>query len=112
MTIDVAYSYCTGLSKDKYITIDISVSRNREKVYIFLKNLSSNVTDKTKRLIIVSVLGFALCFSNVQSSEAIGLSIPPALMVIIQPSYKSPSEVKIAKIIARKNNGIAYQSNR
>jgi hypothetical protein len=65
MTLDLAYSYCTGLSKNEEIAIDIQVFRNREKVYIFVRNLLSNAKDKTKRVIIVSGLGVALWFSNV-----------------------------------------------
>ena len=48
MTLDLAYSYCTGLSKDEYTGIDIQVCRNRERVWIFVRNLSSNAKDKTK----------------------------------------------------------------
>ena len=66
MTLDLAYSYYTGLSRNEEIAIDIQVSRNREKVYIFARNLPSNAKDKTKRVIIVSGLGVALWFSNVQ----------------------------------------------
>ena len=112
MTLDLAYSYCTGLSKDEEITIDIQVSINREKVYIFVRNLPSNGKDKTKKVIIVSVLGVALCFSNVQSSEAMGLSIPLAPVVRVQPSYEDTFELRTPKIIARTNNRIAYKSNK
>ena len=35
MSLDLAYSYCTGLTKDQEIKIDIQVFRNREFVINF-----------------------------------------------------------------------------
>ena len=60
MAINVAYSYCTRLSKDEETAIDIEICRNREVVWIFVRNLPSNAKDKTKRVIIVSVLKVVL----------------------------------------------------
>jgi len=77
MSLDLAYSYCTGLSKDEETVIDRQVCRNREAVWVFVRNLPSNAKDKTKRVIIVSVLGVALCFSNVEPSGAMGLTFFP-----------------------------------
>lgn len=62
--------------------IDRQVSRNREKVCIVVKTLASNAKDKTKKVIVVILLGGALYFSNVQPSEAIGLSMAPGTVVI------------------------------
>jgi hypothetical protein len=75
MTLDLAYSYCTGLRKEKIISIDKEVCRNREFFYIFVTKLPLNTKHKAKRVIIVSTLGVALWFSNVPPSEAMGLLI-------------------------------------
>jgi hypothetical protein len=75
-----------------------------------ISNLSLNGKGKSKRIIVVSVLVFTLWFSNVQPSPAMGLSIPPAPVVRVQPSYQHGSKVKIAKVIPRKKDLIAYKS--
>ena len=41
-----------------------------------------------------------------------GLSIIPAPVVRVEPSYEHLSEVKIAKVIARKTDHISYKSNK
>ena len=74
-------SYSSGLSEDDKLIIDRQVSRNREKVRIVVKTLASNAKDKTKKVIVVILLGGALYFSNVQPSEAMGLSMPLAPVV-------------------------------
>jgi len=112
MTLDLAYSYCTGLSKEEIIAIDKQVCRNRELVYIFVTKLPLNTKHKAKRVIIVSALGVALWFSNVEPYEAMGLSILPAPVVRVEPSYEDTFELRTPKIIARTNNRIAYKSNR
>lgn len=88
MSLDLSYSYCTRLSKNEQIAINLRVYKNRQGIYIFVKNLPSNAKNKTKRLLIVSSLGVAFLFSNVEASQAIGLSIPPVPMVRVQPSYQ------------------------
>lgn len=45
-----------------------------------MRNLPLNAKDKTRRGIMVSVLRVALWFSNVDPSEAMGLSMLPALV--------------------------------
>lgn len=77
MTALLYYSYSTNLTEDNIVEIDKKVFRNRELFYRFITNLSSNPNRKTKRVIIVVCLGFVLVFNNVQSVEAIGLSLPP-----------------------------------
>lgn len=57
-------------------------------------------------------LGGVVWFSNLESAEAIGLSMPPAPVVRFQPSYEHPFEVRISKMIARKNDRISYKSNK
>ena len=76
-------SYSSGLSDDDKLIIDRQVSRNREKVCMVVKTLASNVKGKTKKVIVVILLGGTLYFSNVQPSEAIGLSMPSTPVVIV-----------------------------
>jgi len=76
-----------------------------DSVYVFV--LPSKVKRKAKRIIVVICLGVALCFSNIQPSEAIGLSVPPASVVRVQPSYEHPYELKIMKVIPRKTDRIS-----
>ena len=108
-------SYSSGLSEDNKLIIDRQVSRNREKVCIVVKTLASNAKDKTKKVIVVILLGGALYFSNVQPSEAIGLSMPPApvvINIIVQPNYKDTYEIKVAPTICPKLDKITFIKSR
>nr|WPV76384.1 hypothetical protein [Naviculales sp.] len=98
MSLDLGYSYCTRLSKDEEIAMDKQVCINREAV----RNLPSNAKFKIKRVIIVSGLVSVVWFSNLESAETIGLSIPPAPVIRFQPSYEHQFEVRISKMIAKK----------
>ena len=91
--------YSSRLSEDDKLIIDRQVSRNRETVCIVVKTLASNAKDKTKKVIVVILLGGALYFSNVQPSEAIGLSLPPTPVVKVQPKYKHRYEMKVAPTV-------------
>ena len=60
-------------------------------------------------------LGFVLVFSNIESVEAIGLSLLPTPVVKAQSSYQGDyhySQVKIARMIPRKKDLVAYESSR
>jgi hypothetical protein len=100
----------SDLTLDEIIKIDRQIAKNRETVFFFVRNLASNAKDKTRKVIVVILLGGALYFSNVQPSEAIGLSIPPAPMIRVQPSYQYDSKVQIASVIPRKKDLIVYKS--
>ena len=104
------YSISSDLTEDEIIEIENQVSKNRERVCIFVRNVASNAKDKTRKVIVVSILGGALWFSNVQPSEAMGLSIAPTPVVRIRPSYQHDSKVQIAKIIRIKKDLIVYKS--
>jgi hypothetical protein len=65
-----------------------------------IRNLPLNSKVKSKRIIVVSTLVSTLWFSNVQPSPAMGLSIPAAPVVRIQPSYRHSSEVKTAPTVS------------
>ena len=41
-----------------------------------------------------------------------GLSMPPGPMVRVQPSYEDTFELRTPIMVARRNNRIAYNSNR
>jgi hypothetical protein len=104
MTALLYYSISSDLTEDEIIEIEKQVSKTRETVCIFVRNLASNAKDKTRKVIVVSILGGALWFSNVQPSEAMGLSIAPTPVVRIRPSYQHDSKVQIAKIIRIKRS--------
>ena len=110
MTALLYYSMSSDLTVDEIIEIDRQVAKNRETVFFFVRNLASNAKDKTRKVIVVILLGGALYFSNVQPSEAIGLSMPPAPMIRVQPSYQYDSKVQIASVITRKKDLIVYKS--
>ena len=63
----------------------------------FVNKLSSKLNPKSKRVIVVLVS--TLWFSNVQPAPAMGLSIPAAPAVRLQPSYRHSSEVKTAPTV-------------
>lgn len=108
MTALLYISYSSGLSEDDKLIIDRQVCRNREKVCIVVKTLASNAKDKTKKVIVVILLGGALYFSNVQPSEAIGLYMPPGPVVRVQPNYKDTYEMKVAPTVSPKLDKITF----
>ena len=110
MTALLYYSMSSDLTVDEIIEIDRQIAKNRGTVCFFVRNLASNVKDKTRKGIVVIILGGALYFNNVQPSEAIGLTMPPAQVVRVQPSYQYDSNVQIAKGIPRKKDLIVYKS--
>ena len=77
------------------------------------KKKDKNQRSVKKRKILVSVVLVTIdYFSNLKSAEAIGLSLPPRQVVRVEQNYVDKSEVKIAKIVTRKKDRIAYNSNR
>ena len=77
----------------------------------FVKKISSKVNRKSKRVIIIITLVSTLWFSNVQSAPAMGLSIPTAPVVRIQPNYRHSSEVKTAPTVRPRLNKIVMMAN-
>jgi len=55
---------------------------------ITLNVITLNVKRKSKRIVVVIILVFTLCFSNVQPAQPIGLSRLPAPVVRVHPSYQ------------------------
>jgi hypothetical protein len=76
--------------KDTNCVMKIKLVLTTKSNFLLIKNIPSKVNYKTKRVIVVVCLGVALCFSNIQPSEAIGLSVLPASLVRVQPSYQHP----------------------
>ena len=101
-------SYSSRLSEDNKLIIDKKVSRNRKKVCIVVKTLASNAKDKIKKVSVVIILGGAVYFSNVESSEAIGLSMPPSPIVRLQPNYKDRYKIKVAPTVSPKLDKITF----
>jgi hypothetical protein len=106
-------SISSDLTEDEIIQIDKKVKANREAVCIFVRDIGCNGKDKIKRLILVISLTSLICFSSLESAEAIGLNMPPTQIVKVQSSYQRyqhDSKVQIAKVIPRKKDLIAYKS--
>ena len=108
MTALLYYSISSDLTEDEIIEIDREVTKNRETVCIFVRSLASNAKDKTRKVIVVSILGGALWFSNVQPSEAMGLSIAPTPVVKVQPNYKHTYEMKVAPTVSPRLDKIRF----
>ena len=58
------YSMSAGLTADEKVEIDKEIFQNRKKVCIFVKNVASNAKGKTRKVIVVSILGGSLWFSS------------------------------------------------
>jgi len=80
-----------------------------DSTFVFVKDVACTAKGKTKKLIIVSILGGALYFSNVQPSEAIGLPMPPTPVVRVhKPSYDYRSKIKVAPAVSPKLDKITF----
>lgn len=74
-----------------------------------IKNLPSNAKYKTKRVILVITLASGFWFSNLESAEAMGSSLPPSQIVRVhKTSYDYRSEIKIAKTVSPKLDKIRF----
>ena len=94
--------------------IDTSCGRQlvliTDSTVLIIKNFPLNLKVKSKRIIIIGMLGGALWFSDVQPSSAIGLSMPYAPVVRVQPSFQdSLKKPEFAKLIPRKPDRISYK---
>ncbi len=81
-----------------------------DSTVLLIRNLSLNLKGKSKRIVVVISLATVVWFSNLESVSAIGLPMPPAPVVRVQPSYQYDSNVQIAKVISRKKDLIVYKS--
>lgn len=75
---------------------------------LLVKNLSSNLNSKSKRVIVVTSLVSVFWFSNLESVQAIGLSVPPTQVVKFEPNYKHTDEIKVAPTISPKLDKITF----
>lgn len=108
MTAFLYYSISSTLTEDEIIEVDRRVAKDREAVYIFVRK---NGKDGTKRIILIIALASVVWFSNLESAEAIGLSLPPSQIVRVhKSSYDYRSEIKIAKIVSPKSDKITLSN--
>jgi hypothetical protein len=108
MTALLYYSISSTLTEDEIIEVDRRVAKDREEVYIFVRNFAAN--RRTKRIILIIALASGVWFSNLESAEAIGLSMPSAPVVRVQPSFEdSLKKPEFAKLIPRKPDRISYK---
>ena len=106
MTALLYYSISSDLAEDEIIEVDRRVAKDREAVYTFVRDFAANGKDgiKTKRIILIIALVSVVWLSNLESVSAVGLPIPPALVVRVHPNYQYDSNVQIAKVIPRKKD--------
>ena len=113
MTALLYYSISSTLSEDEIIEVDRRVAKNRKEVYIFVRNFAANKKSRTKRIIIIIALASGVWFSNLESAEAIGLSLPPSQIGRVhKTSYDYKAEIKIAKTISPKLYRITFIKSR
>lgn len=67
MTSFLYISYSLGLTEEEKFIYDKSVFKNKEDVYIFIRSIKSNLTDKTKKLIIGISLSTIIWYSSLES---------------------------------------------
>ena len=79
-----------------------------ESTVLLIKNLSLNIKDKSKRIVVVISFATVVWFSNLESAEAIGFSMPPTPVVRVQPNYKDTYEIKVAPTIYRLHSILSY----
>ena len=75
MTALLYYSISSTLTEDEIIEVDRRVAKDREAVYIFVRNFAANGKDGTKRIILIIALASVVWFSNLESAEANVLGI-------------------------------------
>ena len=90
----------------------IKLVSSTNSTLLMIMNFPSKVNGKTKRIILVIALVGGLWLSDVQPSSAMGLSMPPAPMVRVHPSYEHPSEVKIAPTVNPRLDKIYFMPNK
>lgn len=64
-----------------------------ESSIVLIKNLSLNLKNKSKRIFVVVTLVGALCFSNIQSSKAMGLPMPPSSHYSLSVHEENSSQI-------------------
>ena len=79
MTALLYISYSKGLNKDGKLVIDKSVFENRERVYLFVRNLPSNSKRKSKGLGLYIVFLFAISQLLIPCAAAVVMTLPPTI---------------------------------
>jgi hypothetical protein len=94
--------------KDKNCGIEL-VSITKSNV-LLIRNISLNLKGKSKRIVVVISLITVIWFSDLKSVEAIGLSMPPTPVVIVQASLEhSLKKPAITKLVPLKPDRISYK---
>jgi len=83
------YSISCDLTKDEIIEIDRRVVKNREAVYLFLRELPWNSTRKVKRLFVYVIFAFQLSQPLVPYATAVMMPLPPHISI----EHLVPAEV-------------------
>lgn len=103
------YSYSKNLTETEIAEIDEKVSRNRKLTYQFMTKLSSTTKRQTKKVFIIVGLGIILVFSNVDSTQAIGLlSFPPTSLVKIEANAQNEYSAKVVPTVIPKLDKISF----
>jgi hypothetical protein len=77
---------------------------------VFVKNVTLNLNGKTKRIVVVVSLATVVWFSNLESVSAMGLPMPSAPVVRVQPNFEdSLKNPDIGKLVLPKPDRIIYK---
>ena len=79
------YSYSSDLTKDEIIEINKQVKKNRERVYLFVKELPLNSKRKAKRLGLYIVFMFAISQPLVACAAAVVMPLSPVAIHRLSP---------------------------
>ena len=90
------YSISSNFMKDEIIEIEKRVAKNRESVYLFLRNLPPNSKRKAKRWLGYAIFVFQLGQPLVRCAAAVIVPLPPTAVHRLSP-------IKQDRIIKNKN---------
>ena len=79
------YSISSDLIKDEILEIDKQVKKNREGIYLFVKELPSNSKVKAKKLFVYGMFLFQLGQPLVPCAAAVVMPLPPVAIHKLSP---------------------------
>lgn len=104
-------SIFSNLTQAEINEIDMQVSNNRKKVCSFVINLGSNLKGKATRVTVIIVLASKVGFGKVESADAIGISVLPERIEMINANHHASYEdnyyyslVRTARMLPGGNN--------
>ena len=89
MTALLYYSISSDLTKDEILEIDKQVKKDREGVYLFVKELPSNSKRKVKRIGLYIVFIFSISQPLVPCAAAVVMPLPPIAIHRLSPIEES-----------------------